>query len=199
MGRGATATLDRLAASLGQLDEVAFWPGSGYSQGRCFVGSAGALVSGLLQYAGNYFRLPAGFYVLKTIFLLLAFMALARLKSMKALRYYAPGEWGKVVLGIDRAPEVRTLRLKLKHLANQEQAFAWSAELCKEWVAQAPQEATVLYVDGHVRVYYDNSKRLPKHYITRLTMPRLGRRQCAALVIADESQALFLCASLSVL
>jgi prepilin-type processing-associated H-X9-DG protein len=30
-----------------------------------------------------------------------------------------------------------------------------------------PQEAAVLYVDGHVRVYYGNTKQLPKHYIAR--------------------------------
>jgi hypothetical protein len=37
--------------------------------------------------------------------------------------------------------QVRTLRVKLKHLADQEQAFSWSAELCKEWMAEAPEEA----------------------------------------------------------
>ena len=168
MGRGATATLERLAASLGQLDEVTprFGPALDIPKGGVLLALPALLVSGLLRHASQYFRLPAGFYGLKTIFLLLAFMALARLKSIEALRYYAPGEWGKV-LGIDRAPEVRTLRLKLKHLANQEQAFSWSSELCKEWMAQAPEEAAVLYVDGHVRVYYGNSKRLPKHYIAR--------------------------------
>jgi prepilin-type processing-associated H-X9-DG protein len=93
-------------------------------------------------------------------------MALARLKSIEALRYYAPGEWGKL-LGLDRAPEVRTLRVKVKTLADQNQAFSWSSELCKEWMADAPQEAAVLYVDGHVRVYYGNTKQLPKHYIAR--------------------------------
>jgi len=40
---------------------------------------------------------------------LLALMTLARLRSTEALRYYAPGEWGKR-LGLDRAPEVRTQR-----------------------------------------------------------------------------------------
>ena len=119
------------------------------------------------SHAGKYFRLPAGFYGLKTIFLLLAFMALARLKSIEALRYCAPGESRGKLLGLDCAPEVRTLRVKVKTLADQEQAFSWSSELCKEWMAQAPEEAAVLYVDGHVRVYYGSTKQLPKHYIAR--------------------------------
>jgi hypothetical protein len=168
MGRGATATLERLAASLGQLDEAAprFAPALDIPKGGVLLALPALLVSGLLRHTGKYFRLPPGFYGLKTIFLLLAFMALARLKSVEALRYHAPGEWGKL-LGLDRAPEVRTLRSKLKHLADQEQAFSWSSTLCKEWMLEAPDEAAVLYVDGHVRVYHGTAKTLPKHYVAR--------------------------------
>jgi hypothetical protein len=168
MGRGATATIDRLAASMGMLDEVAprFEAALDVPNGGVLWALPALLACGLLRHSSKYFRLPAGFYGLKTIFLLLAFMALARLRSMEALRYCAPGEWGKI-LGVDRAPEVRTLRIKVKALADQEQAFPWSAELCNEWMAQAPHEAAVLYVDGHVRVYYGSTKQLPKHYIAR--------------------------------
>jgi prepilin-type processing-associated H-X9-DG protein len=168
MGRGATATIERLAASVGMLDEVAprFEAALDVPNGGVLLALPALLACGLLRHADKYFRLPAGFYGLKTIFLLLAFMALARLKSIEALRYCAPGEWGKI-LGVDRAPEVRTLRGKVKILADQKQAFPWSAELCKEWMGEAPQEASVLYVDGHVRVYYGSSKKLPKHYIAR--------------------------------
>jgi len=168
MGRGATATLERLAASLGRLNEVTprFAAALDVAKGGVLLAVPALMVSGLLRHAGEHFRLPKGFYGLKTIFLLLAFMALARLKSMEALRYYAPGEWGKL-LGIDRAPEVRTLRVKLKHLAEQDHAFAWSAELCREWMMAAPDEAAVLYVDGHVRVYHGSTKQLPKHYVAR--------------------------------
>ncbi len=168
MGRGATATMERLAASLGVLDEVTprFVAALDVPKGGVLLALPALLVSGLLRHASKYFQLPKGFYGLKTIFLLLAFMALARLKSIEALRYHAPGEWGNL-LGIDRAPEVRTLRIKLKHLADQDQAFSWSAELCKEWMMEGPDEAAVLYVDGHVRVYHGNTKQLPKHYIAR--------------------------------
>lgn len=168
MGRGATAVLERLAASLGELDEAGprFAAALDVARGGVLLALPALLVTGLLRHAGDYFRLPKGFYGLKTILLLLAFMTLARLRSMEALRYYAPGEWGKL-LGLDRAPEVRTLRIKLKHLADQEQAFTWSAELCKEWMLDAPDEAAVLYVDGHVRVYHGKTRQLPKHYVAR--------------------------------
>ena len=43
---------------------------------------------------------------------------------MEALRYRAPGEWGKL-LGLDRAPEVKTLREKVHHLSQSEQSQQW--------------------------------------------------------------------------
>jgi hypothetical protein len=168
MGRGATATLERMAASLGQLQEVepSFERAVDLPHGSVLLALPALLVSGLLSRANKYFSLPAGFYGLKTIFLLLAFLSLARIKSIEALRYHAPGEWGKL-LGVDRAPEVRTLRGKLKHLADQSQAFSWSAELCEDWMGEGPEDAAVLYIDGHVRVYHGTTKTLPKHYVAR--------------------------------
>jgi hypothetical protein len=168
MGRGATATTERILASIGKLDECAprFEAALDVPNGGVLLALPALLVSGLLHHAQKMFRLPAGFYGLQSIFLLLAFMALGRLKSVEALRYHSPGEWGKLV-GLDRVPEVRTLRIKLKHLADQERAFEWSAELCKQWMTEVPEEAAVLYVDGHVRVYHGRTKQLPKHYVAR--------------------------------
>ena len=34
-------------------------------------------------------------------------------------------------------------------------------------MAEAPEEAAVLYIDGHVRVYHGTAKNLPKHYVAR--------------------------------
>jgi hypothetical protein len=70
------------------------------------------LALGLLRHSREHFSLPAGFYPLETIFLTVAFLALGRVQSLEALRYEPPGEWGKI-LGLDRVPEVRTLREKL--------------------------------------------------------------------------------------
>ena len=92
-------------------------------------------------------------------------MALARIKSIEHLRYCAPGEWGKL-LGLDRIPEARTLREKVKYLSQNSQVEAWGAELCNSWM-QASQEFFTAYVDGHVRVYNGSQTKLPKHYVTR--------------------------------
>jgi prepilin-type processing-associated H-X9-DG protein len=124
------------------------------------------LAIGLLHQAHKYFQLPKGYYGLESLFLMLAFLALARLPSLEQLRYCAPGEWGKL-LGLDRIPEVRTLRNKIALLGAQQQAQAWSAELCAHWMGENPEQAAVLYVDGHVRVYYGHQTPLPRHYVAR--------------------------------
>ena len=121
---------------------------------------------GLLKYTERFFTLPKGYYGLDSLFLLLAFMALTRLKSIESLRYYAPGEWGKL-LGLDRIPEARTLRNKVQHLSQDNQAKNWSAELCRYWMELEPEQAGILYIDGHVRVYNGSQTQLPKHHVAR--------------------------------
>ena len=126
------------------------------------------LQNGLLAHSRDLFSMPEGYYPLESIFLLLAFMALGRIPSLEALRYQAPGEWGKL-MGLDRIPEVRTLRAKLSALcAPAGQAEIWSSTLAKEWLEdQAPEAAGVYYADGHVRVYHGKLTKLPRRYIAR--------------------------------
>lgn len=165
---GATNTLGRVAASLGLVQSVplAFEWSVDVANGGVLFALPALLACGLLRHTERHFSLPRGYYRLDSLFLLLALMALSRLKHVESLRYRAPGEWGKL-LGLDRIPEVRTLREKLKHLSGSDQPEKWSAELCRDWMATAPDEASMLYVDGHVRVYYGRQTKLPRHYISR--------------------------------
>ena len=125
------------------------------------------LLLGLLSKSREMFSMPEGFYPLESIFLLLALMALGRIPSLEALRYVAPGEWGKLI-GLDRIPEVRTLRQKITALcAEQGSAQRWSNALAKQWMADEPECAGVFYADGHVRVYHGKLTDLPRRYIAR--------------------------------
>ncbi len=168
MGMGAVNVLERVAASVGELTAVApvFQKVSDVPNGGVLLALPALLAVGLLRHARRYFQLPKGYYGLESIFLVLAFMALGRLKSIERLRYCTPGEWGKL-LGLDRIPEARTLRKKLALLAGQNQEVGWSAELCAEWMGADPDSAAVLYVDGHVRVYHGHQTKLPRHYVAR--------------------------------
>jgi len=163
MGMGADNVLDRMAASVGDLIAVepVFQPVSDVPNGGVLFALPALLAVGLLHQAHKYFQLPKGYYGLESVFLMLAFLALARLPSLERLRYCAPGEWGKL-LGLDRIPEVRTLRKKLALLSNQQQASAWSAELCAQWMGENPEQAAVLYVDGPMRVYHGHQTSLPR-------------------------------------
>jgi Transposase protein len=86
MGRGATATMEGLATSVGLLSEVSpgFAAALDIPRGGALLALPAPRPAARCQ---QIFSTPKGFYGLKTIFLLLAFMALARLKSIEALRY----------------------------------------------------------------------------------------------------------------
>ena len=168
MGMGAADLSGRLAASVGELDAVApdFTPALDVPNGGVLCALPALLAVGLLADVERHLELPKGYYGLDSLLMLLAFMALARLKSIEALRYDAPGEWGNL-LGLDRVPEVRTLRAKIHLLAQDDRPAQWSAALCERWMAAAPEQAGVLYIDGHVRVYNGSQTQLPRHYVAR--------------------------------
>jgi hypothetical protein len=114
MGLGATDVEGRLAASVGKLEAVVpnFTPALDVPNGGLLCALPALLAVGLLAGVERHLKLPKGYYGFDSLLLLLAFMALARLESIESLRYSAPGEWGKL-LGLDRVPEVRTLRAKI--------------------------------------------------------------------------------------
>jgi len=168
MGMGATNKADRIAASVGLLNGVkpSFETALDIPQGGVLLALPALLAQGLLSHAEKYFTLPKGYYRLESLFLIMALMALARLKNVEALRYEAPGEWGKL-LGLDRIPEAKTLRRKIALLSDQQQPSQWTAQLCADWMESVPDLSGTLYIDGHVRVYHGQQTRLPKHYVAR--------------------------------
>src|SRR5207244_4420362 len=142
MGYGATRSLERVAAAMGALGAapIVFEAARDIPQGGALLALPALLAVGLLRHSLELYSLPAGFYGLSSVFLLLALMALARIGSLEQLRYVSAGEWGNL-LGLDRVPEVRTLREKLKLLCiEQGRAARWIAALAKEWIGQHQTE-----------------------------------------------------------
>ena len=62
---------------------------------------------------------------------------------------------------------MRTLRAKIRLLALEDAPGQWSAALCERWMAAAPEQAGVLYIDGNVRVYNGSQTQLPRHSVAR--------------------------------
>ncbi len=114
----------------------------------------------------EHLSLPSEFYSAMHILVLMGFMALGRIRRSEGLRHVPPGELGKVV-GLDRAPEVRTLRKKVEKMATSGTPDQWQRDLSKTWMEADPQKAGYLYLDGHVRVYHGTQANLPRRYVTR--------------------------------
>ena len=176
MGRAACDVEGRMLASAGLMTEakpVFAAPAHGVAHGGVLAALPMLLREGLLGAANRLFRLPDGFYGLTTILLFVACMTLARVRNPEGLRYQAPGEWG-AILGLDRCPETKTLRRKIRLLTSAEHTVRdWQSALARTWATEHDDDWATLAVDGHVKVYAGRNGRLPKHFVARqkLCMP----------------------------
>ncbi len=169
MGVATTRPLERIAAAMGELEkaDTIFQSADDIPNGGVLCALPALLAIGLLRHAKSHFTFPAGYYPMESVFLLLAYLALGRVPSLEQLRYQAPGEWGKL-LGLDRIPEVKTLREKIGILGDDDTRTAlWSSQLARDWMAHDVQAAGVLLIDGHTRVYHGSLTKLPRRYVSR--------------------------------
>ena len=142
MGRAARDVEGRMLASAGLLTEaepVFAAPAHAVAHGGVLAALPMLLRAGLLGAANRLFRLPDGFYGLTTILLFVAFMTLARVRNPESLRYQAPGEWG-AILGLDRCPETKTLRRKIRLLTSAEHTPCAIGN--RHWHAPGPPSTT---------------------------------------------------------
>src|SRR6266404_777210 len=160
---------DRLLAYLGLLDDAPPLFGCATSVPRAGVLLALPVLvaSGVFECAQKiYGSLGPAFYGLRTSLLTLLFMALWRIKRPESLKEYSPQDLGRV-LGLDRAPEVKTLRRKLARLAAAGRAAQFGQALAQQRVALRGEALGFLYTDGHVRVYHGQHT-LPKAHVARM-------------------------------
>ncbi|WP_291997839.1 helix-turn-helix domain-containing protein [Candidatus Accumulibacter sp. ACC012] len=168
MGTACTRADERIQTALGLATGATtrFEASQDVAMGGLLAGLPALCANGLLTGLDRHLKLPRGFYSALHILLVLGFMALGRIKRPEHLRQTSPGELGKVI-GLDRVPEVRTLREKVHLLAKTGDPAAWMRDLAKLWMESEPEEAGYLYVDGHVRVYHGEQARLSKRYVSR--------------------------------
>lgn len=166
--------MDRLMACLGLLEDAAplFRSAAAVPQAGVLLAVAALLQSGVLECARDiYGTLGPAFYGLRTSLITMVLMALLRIKRPEALKEHSPAALGQV-LGLDRAPEVKTLRRKLAELAAMGRAADFGKALAQRRIAQRGEAMGFLYVDGHVRVYHGHHT-LPKAHVAqrRLAVP----------------------------
>jgi transposase len=167
----ANRVWDRLLACFGLLDDAA--PVFGNDQavpGAAVLCALPVLVAnGIFRIAHKvYGEIGPAFYGLRTTLLTLLLMALWRIQRPEALKEHDPRTLGRV-LGLDRAPEIKTLRRKLTRLASYHKAEQLGAELARLRVEERGQLLGFLYVDGHVRAYH-GQRNIPKAHVARLRL-----------------------------
>ena len=167
----ANRSVDRAMAKIGLLEDAVpiFRDGERVSGAGVLLAVPALTASGVLETARKvYGSLSPAFYGLRTTFVTLLLMALLRIKRPEGLKERSPLDLGRI-LGLDRAPEVRTIRRKLALLSKPLQATEMIHEMAKRRMEQQGEALGFLYIDGHVRVYH-GEKTLPKAHVTRMRL-----------------------------
>jgi prepilin-type processing-associated H-X9-DG protein len=162
-------TAERVAARFGDLTEapVLITEGAQLPLVGLLLALPALEMTGLLGVAAEVFGpMRKGFYGLRVILLMGVFMALLRQPRAEGATRMRPADLGRL-LGLDRAPEVKTLRRKLTELAAHAKGAQLQAALGAHHVKTHPDAVGFLYLDGHVRVY-SGSRQLPKTHIARM-------------------------------
>ena len=169
--RPRARTLERQAARAGLL--------AGAAPQVCEGGqlpAAGSLLvlpaleaTGLLEVFADTFadqHERAAFYDVRALVLTIVFAALLGEPRAQGLSRLEPATLGRLV-GLDRAPEVKTLRRRIGVLADLGRSDRVLEGLARRHLAAHPDQAGMFYIDGHVRAYHGKHD-VPKAHLARM-------------------------------
>ncbi len=164
---------ERVLARFGLLGEGAgpvFTPGARYPLAGLLLALPALDGTGLLECArATYGRVRNGFYGLEVMLVVLVFLALLREPRAEGATRVPPAALGRV-LGLDRAPEVKTIRRKLAGLAAAGKAADLIMALARHHAAARPAALGFLHIDGHARAYF-GTRDVQKMHVARLKFP----------------------------
>jgi hypothetical protein len=106
---------------------------------------------------------------------LLVFLSLLREPRAEGATRVPPAALGRV-LGLDRAPEVKTIRRKLAELAAAGKAAELQLAIARQHAARHPDELGFLYIDGHTRAYF-GTRDVQKMHLARMKHPGPGTEE----------------------
>jgi hypothetical protein len=163
---------ERALARFGLLGEgaaAAFAPGARYPLAGLLPGRH----TGLLACARTvYGRLRNGFYGLETMLVFCALLREPRAEGATRVSLAALGR----VLGLERAPEVNTIRRKLGELAATGRAEQLQMAIARHHAAACPDQLGFFYIDGHTRAYF-GTRDVQKMHVARLKFPAPGTEE----------------------
>ena len=174
LARPEPRTEEREAARCGELAEAApvICEGASLPLVGALVILPALVATGLVEVAEEvYGRARASFYGLRSLVLSVVFAALLGEPRAEGVTRIDPVDAGRL-LGLDRAPEVKTIRRRIEALAAERKADRLLAGLARRHAATHDEAMGVLYVDGHVRAYHGSAD-VPKAHVARirLSMP----------------------------
>jgi hypothetical protein len=105
-----------------------------------------------------YGSIGPAFYGLRTTLVAYILLALLRIPRPETLKEYAPADLGRIV-GLDRLPEVKTLRRKLARPASRKASQEFGRELARRRIAERGRMMGFLY---------RSQDRCRSRYVTRL-------------------------------
>jgi len=168
-------SMDRLLATMGLLEDAApvFAPAESLPRAGVLLAIPALVASDVLPVARQiYGSIGPAFYGLRTTLVAYILLALLRIPRPETLKEYAPADLGRIV-GLDRLPEVKTLRSKLARLASRKASQEFGRELARRRIAERGRMMGFLYIDGHVRAYHGKHT-IPKAYVTRTRLAAPG-------------------------
>ncbi len=149
-------SLDRLLAAMGKIEEAApvFAPTENLPGAGVLLAIPALVGSGWLSVARKiYGSLGPACYGLRTTLVASVLLTLLRIPRPETLQEYSPGDLGRSV-GLDRRPEVKTLRRKLARLAAMKRSRELGLERARLRMAERGRTLGFLYGDGHIRAYH---------------------------------------------
>ena len=137
---------------------------------------AGALIilpalaaTGLLDAAAAVYSTGrAAFYGLRSLVMAIVFACVLGEPRAEGLTRVDPTDIGRL-LGLDRAPEVKTMRRRIEQLAALGRADALIDKLARRHLDAHGETTAVFYVDGHVRAYH-GGREVPKAHVARIRL-----------------------------
>ena len=173
MGKSCTNEVSRvLAACAGIPAQPVFGNHFDVSYGGLLLALPSLIACGLLRHISR-FECVGGYYTATQVFISLAFLMLLRVTKLEQTDTVPVGELGRC-MGLDRIPDVKTLRNRIALFCQVTDVEKWLSLLSRDWMQADEALEGVLYVDGHVNLYYGKQTQMPKRFVSRLRLCMSG-------------------------
>jgi hypothetical protein len=173
MGKACSNTVERVMASVvGTPATIKFDNQIDLSCAGVLLALPALLSNGLLTHSQD-FKINNVYYTAESVFLCLAFLSLLRVQNLNQTTAIPCGELGRV-LGLDRIPEVKTLRARIEQFCTIVDIQEWGRKLSQERLHNQTEMAGIMYVDGHTNIYYGSKTKMPKRFASRLRLCMSG-------------------------